>query len=28
MGVALRRGDLRAFGEAYAALGRLLRTPP
>jgi hypothetical protein len=28
MGVALRRGDLRAFGESYAALGRLLRTPP
>ena len=28
MGAALRRGDLRAFGEAYAALGRLLRTPP
>lgn len=28
MGIALRRGDLRAFGEAYAALGRLLRTPP
>jgi hypothetical protein len=24
---ALRRGDLRAFGEAYEALGRLLRTP-
>jgi hypothetical protein len=28
MGLALRRGDLRAFGDAYAALGRLLRTPP
>ena len=28
MGTALRGGDLRAFGDAYAALGRLLRTPP
>jgi uncharacterized membrane protein (UPF0182 family) len=28
MGAAIRRGDWRAFGEAYAQLGRLLRSAP
>ena len=28
MSAAMRRGDWRAFGEAYSQLGRLLRTPP
>ena len=28
MGAAMRRGDWRAFGDAYAALGRLLRGAP
>jgi hypothetical protein len=28
MSAAMRRGDWNAFGEAYAELGRLLRTAP
>jgi hypothetical protein len=28
MASAMRRGDWKAFGDAYAALGRLLRSAP